>query len=110
MEELQDYLVIDGCWKIFKLHFTSFSRYVLFEKDKFDHYKYLFLITIILTSIVIIFSGKEQAFLLFFMYLFLIYIFFLNKLSKFKIFLILTTIIFLIILPFLFSETSEELE
>ena len=80
------------------------------EKDKFDHYKYLFLITIILTSIVIIFSGERAAFLLFFMYLFLIFIFFINKLSKFKIFLILITIIFLIILPFLFSETSERIK
>ena len=80
------------------------------EKDKFDHYKFLFFITIILTSIVIIFSGERAAFLLFFIYLCLIYIFFLNKLSKFKIFLILISIIFLIILPFLFSETSERIK
>ena len=80
------------------------------EKDKFDDYKYLFLITIILTSIVIIFSGERAAFLLFFLYLFLIFTFFLNKLPKFKIFLILITIIFLITLPFLFSETSERIK
>ena len=80
------------------------------EKDKFDKYKYLFLITIILTSIVIIFSGERAAFLLFFMYLLLIFTFFLNKLSKLQNFLILITIIFLITLPFLFSETSERIK
>ena len=81
-----------------------------FEKDKFNAYKYFFLITIILTSIVIIFSGERAAFLMFFIYLCLIFIFFLNKLPKFKIFLFLITIIFLIILPFLFSETSERIK
>ena len=81
-----------------------------FEKDKFNAYKYLFFITIILTSIVIIFSGERAAFLMFFIYLCLIFIFFLNKLPKTKIFLCLITIIFLIVLPFLFSETSERIK
>ena len=59
------------------------------EKDKFDNYKYLFLITIILTSIVIIFSGERAAFLIFFLYLLLILIFLLNKLPTIRIFQIL---------------------
>ena len=80
------------------------------EKDKFDNYKYLFLITLIFTSIVIIFSGERAAFLIFLIYLFLIFIFYLNKLSKLKIFLFLLTIILLLILPFLFSETSERIK
>ena len=80
------------------------------EKHILNNYKTLFLITIILTSIVIIFSGERAALLMFFIYLFLILIFFLNKLPKFKIFQFLFVIIFLMILPFLFSETSERIQ
>ena len=80
------------------------------EKDKLNNFKYFFLITIILTSIVIIFSGERAAFIMFFIYLCLVFAFFLNKLSKFKIFLFLITIIFLLIVPFLFSETSERIK
>ena len=53
---------------------------------------------------------QKHAFLMFFIYLCLIFIFFLNKLPKSQIFLCLITIIFLIILPFLFSETSERIK
>ena len=80
------------------------------EKDKLNNYKNLFLITIILTCIVIIFSGERAALLMFYIYLFLILIFFLNKLPKFKIFQFLLAIIFFITMPFLFSETSERIQ
>ncbi len=80
------------------------------EKHILNNYKNLFLITIILTSIVIIFSGERAALLMFFIYLFLILIFFLNKLPKFKIFQFLFVMIFLMTLPFLFSETSERIQ
>ena len=80
------------------------------EKDKFNSYKIFFFITIILTSIIIIFSGERAAFLMFFIYLFLIFIYFLNKLPKLKIFQFFVLIIFLIILPFLFSDTSVRIK
>ncbi len=80
------------------------------EKNKLDNFKNLFFITVIFASIIIIFSGERAAFLMFFIYLFLILIFFLNKVSKFKILQFLIIIIFLIGLPFLFSETSERLK
>ena len=80
------------------------------EKDKFDNYRYIFLITIILTSVVIIFSGERAAFLLFFLYLLLILIFLLNKLPTIRIFQFLFLIILLLILPFLFFETSERIK
>ena len=80
------------------------------EKDKFSDYKILFFLTIILTSITIIFSGERAAFLMFFIYLFLIFIFFLNKLPTIRVFQFLLVIITLIILPFLFPETSERIK
>ncbi len=80
------------------------------EKDKLSDYKILFFVTIILTSITIIFSGERAAFLMFFIYLFLIFIFFLNKLPTIRVFQFLLVIITLIILPFLFPETSERIK
>ncbi len=80
------------------------------EKNNFEKYKYLFFLTLILTSIIIIFSGERAAFLMFFIYLFLIFIFFLNKLSAIRIFQFLFLIAFLIVLPFLFTESSERIK
>lgn len=80
------------------------------EKDIFDNYKYLFFITMVLTSIIIIFSGERAAFIMFFIYLFLIFIFLLNKLPTIKTLQFFALIIFLVILPFLFSETSERIK
>ena len=63
-----------------------------------------------MTSVVIIFSGERAAFLLFFLYLLLILIFLLNKLPTIRILQFLLLSISLLILPFLFFETSERIK
>lgn len=79
------------------------------ENEKLKRYRNLFFITVLLTSIVILFSGERAAFIMFFIYLFLLLSFFINKLSVIKILQIISLLIILFCFPFLFSETSERL-
>ena len=79
------------------------------EIDNYKKYKVIIYTTFILTSLVIIFSGERAALLMFFIYIFLLLFYFLNKLTLVKILQILFLIIVLVILPFLFSDTSERI-
>lgn len=80
------------------------------EKEKFENYKILIFITFIFTSIIIIFSGERSAFIMFFMYLSMLFLFFLNKLPFVRLLQFFVLIIGLFILPFLFPETSERIK
>ncbi len=79
------------------------------EIDNYKKFKVIIYTTFILTSLVIIFSGERAALLMFFIYIFLLLFYFLNKLTLVKILQILFLIIVLVILPFLFSDTSERI-
>ena len=79
------------------------------EIDNYKKFKVIIYTTFILTSLVIIFSGERAALLMFFIYIFLLLFYFLNKLTLVKILQILFLITVLVILPFLFSDTSERI-
>ena len=79
------------------------------EKNNFKNLNNLFYITVILTCLAILFSGERAALIMFYIYLFLLLLFFINKLSFIKIFPLLLLIVFLIFLPFIFPETSERI-
>ena len=80
------------------------------ESNQYKNYRTLIFLTFFLTSITIIFSGERAAFIMFFLYLFLILIFFFNKLSLYDLLKISFLIIILFITPFFFTETSERLK
>ncbi len=80
------------------------------EFDFFKRYKFFVFTSFILISITIIFSGERAAFLMFFLYLFLIFLFTFNKVSKLKLIIFFCLIVFLCLLPFLFTETSARLK
>ena len=80
------------------------------ESNQYKNYRTLIFLTFFLTSITIIFSGERAAFIMFFLYLFLILIFFFNKLSLYNLLKIFFLIIILFITPFFFTETSERLK
>lgn len=79
------------------------------ENDYFKKFNLIIFPTFVLSSLVIIFSGERAAFLMFFLYLFLIFIYFINKLTYKKLVLLLIPIIFLFIFPFFISETSDRI-
>lgn len=80
------------------------------EINFFYKYKTFALITFSFISITIIFSGERAAFIMFFIYLFFIFSFFFNKISKLNLIIMFCLIIFLCLLPFFFNETSARLQ
>ena len=80
------------------------------EFNDLKKYSQFFVISLLLISLTIIFSGERAAFLIFFIYFLLIFFFFLRKIEfKKSLFLLLLIIVF-ITLPFIFSETSERIQ
>ena len=73
-------------------------------------YKIYFYTTLIFSGLTIIFSGERAAFLMFFLYLFLICLYLFNKLNLYKLFIIFIFIIILFIFPFLFMDTGTRLK
>lgn len=73
-------------------------------------YKIFFYSTILLMSLIIIFSGERAAFIMFFIYLILIFLILLRKINTKKLFIFSAISLFLIIIPFLFSETSSRIQ
>lgn len=80
------------------------------EQENNNKVKFLFYVSIILSSITIIFSGERSAFILFFIYLLLVFFFLLKKISFNKIFLLLIFILSIFVIPFFFTETSMRLK
>jgi O-antigen ligase len=80
------------------------------EKENNNKVKFLFYVSIILSSITIIFSGERAAFILFFIYLLLVFFFILKKISFIKISLLLILILSILAIPLFFTETSMRLK
>lgn len=80
------------------------------EKKELINYKFIINVTLILVCITIIFSGERSAFLLLFLYLFLIMIFFIKKISFVKLLSILVCLLIFFISPFFFLDTSIRLQ
>lgn len=80
------------------------------DYNNLSNYKFIFYCAIILTSIIIIFSGERAAFLMFIIYSLMILAFFIKKLPAPKIMIILLLLSSFLILPFLFLESSERIK
>lgn len=74
------------------------------------NYRLIFYFTIILVSIIIIFSGERAAFLMLVIYSFMLLVFFLKKLPITKLLIMIIFLTVLFVSPFLFSESSERIK
>lgn len=74
------------------------------------NYRLIFYFTIILVSIIIIFSGERAAFLMLVIYSFMLLIFFLKKLPITNLLIMIIFLVILFVSPFLFSESSERIK